>query len=791
MNRKISFFKSLFNTTVGYQITLSESFDRIRTGKSKDVIDSVRNAPNDEVRKEAKKNLPAIMFNGIFTSRTDDGLKEHSGLCILDFDKFETNAKLKKFRKELEQDDFIFCVFTSPSGNGLKAIVKIPQCDKDEHKLYFKAIGQHFNSEYFDEKNCNVSRVCFESYDPKIYVNDNSFEWTQKAEEQGYHVSDKIPVLPLKNENDIITKLMKWWSDNYGLIEDNWNNNLFILSSAFCNYGIDSDYAISYISNNITGANMPLNDIESLVRSSYKRTTFGNKYFEDSATIKRIKQKVQKGDSIEIIAQSFPTIDKETLEEVNDEIKKNSSVFWEVFMNKQGVETISIDPIKYKNFLEENGFNKFYAEGGDVPLFVRHEQNIVNTTSVEKIKDFVMTYLLKKGELTVWNYMAKSTMFFSEKFLNMLGSIELSMLQDTQDKCYLYYKNGVVQVGKKDIKFLSYIEVDGFVWEKHIINRDFKRSDQHQNDFQDLVSKVSDNNEQRLKALENTLGYLMHSFKDKTDQKAVILNDQEISDDANGGSGKSLMLTALSSFKKTVTINGKAFDPNKSDFVYQRCDVDTQILAFDDVKKNFNFENLFSLVTQGITINKKNKDEIFIPFERSPKIIITTNYVINGSGGSHDRRRHEIEFNQYFSAKHSPLNEYGKLLFDSWSESEWTAFDNYMIHITQNFLNEGLTEPVSINAEIKRFIQQTDKDFYDWVEDGNIQKNCRQYVTEVVDLFKSEYSTHSSLNNRIFMQWVQRYCDLNKFELTRGRDTKRFFEIQTEDDSTESDDMPF
>ena len=53
-----------------------------------------------------------------------------------------------------------------------------------------------------------------------------------------------------------------------------------------------------------------------------------------------------------------------------------------------------------------------------------------------------------------------------------------------------------------------------------------------------------------------------------------------------------------------VKIDGKAFDPNKSDFVYQRVDLDTQILAFDDVKKNFDLEVKFSLVTEGITIDQ-------------------------------------------------------------------------------------------------------------------------------------------------------------------------------------------
>jgi hypothetical protein len=272
----------------------------------------------------------------------------------------------------------------------------------------------------------------------------------------------------------------------------------------------------------------------------------------------------------------------------------------------------------------------------------------------------------------------------------MLDSIDLKMLQDTKDNSFIYYSNGVVEVTKTSIELIDYVDIDGYIWENQIIKRDFNKSKDIDNDFKDLVGKVSDNNKDRKDSLENTIGYLMHSFKDKTDQKAIILNDQEINDDPNGGSGKSLMLTAIGYFKKVVKIDGKSFDPSRSDFVYQRVDIDTQTLAFDDVKKNFNFENLFSLITEGITVNRKNKDEIFIPFERSPKVIITTNYVIDGAGNSHDRRRHEIEFNQFFNGNHTPLDEYGKLLFDEWDSNEWVSFDNYMINNLQKFLINGL-----------------------------------------------------------------------------------------------------
>ena len=80
---KISLFKSLYSTKdVSYKIEVEEALDRIKNGSSKELIEQIRNGDKDK-----KKLLPAVCFNGTFTSRNDNSLIEHSGLCVLDFDK--------------------------------------------------------------------------------------------------------------------------------------------------------------------------------------------------------------------------------------------------------------------------------------------------------------------------------------------------------------------------------------------------------------------------------------------------------------------------------------------------------------------------------------------------------------------------------------------------------------------------------------------------------------------------------------------------------------------------------
>jgi hypothetical protein len=784
----ISVFKSLYKSDdVPFEVDVLKVLARIKNGTSKDKILKIRNLSDCEEKKNLKNSLLSILFNGTFSARNDNSLIEHSGLCILDFDKYESEDKQNQEREKLMNCKFVFSVFESPSGNGLKALIRIPQCDKETHKRYFKSFGEFINSDYFDFKNSNLSRVCFESYDPNLYINENAIVWDKLTEEEGHSVFERNPILPLTDEDEIIRRLLKWWDNKFGFKTGDRNNNLFILANALCEYGINQDYAFNYVLANVIFGDFSENELLTLFKSAYKRATFNSKYFEDINKIDRIKSNLSKGISKKDIANLLK-IDETIIDEVK-EINDDDD-FWNKFEDKKGNITIKIDSLKYKYWLERKGFKKYYPESATNPTFVHIKSNKVTQSSVDIIKDIVLKFLLDRNEIEVFNFCSKSAQLFSDYYLTMLESIDLKMIKDSRNEAFIPFQNGVVKITKNKVELIDFIDVDGYIWENQIINRDFVKSEDIENDFKNMVAKVSADDSKRINALEHTLGYLIHSFKDKTDQKAIIINDQEIDDNPNGGSGKSLMISALSNFKKVVKIDGKSFDSKKGDFVYQRVTLDTQILAFDDVKKNFDFEQLFSIITEGIAINRKNKDEVFIPFERSPKIIITTNYVINGSGTSHDRRRHEIEFFQYFNGKRNPLTEYGRLLFDSWESSDWIKFDNYMIANLQKFLKNGLVESVSINADIKRLIQSTNKDFYDWVTDGNLPENIRVYNTEIMAKFTTEYKNYNLMNSKTFLKWINEYCKFNDYEITKDKDhVGRYFQIIT--NNIENDEVPF
>lgn len=779
----VTVFKSLFNAKEApYILSIEDIYERIKTGMAgvKEMVEVIRTTKDKDERNNQKKKLKAILFAGEFSQRNDASLTKHSGFMITDFDGFASEQTYQYWRDKLINNPHVYMLFRSPSGNGIKAVVRIPKSDAQEHSLRHEAFGLTLECDYFDTTNKNVSRVCFESYDPDIYLNVFAEEFNGIIESKGYTYQERAPLCVLKNESEIIERIMKF-NFKYEFAEGSRNEYIFRVACCFNEYGLSRSVCEDYLWNNINGQ-FDHQEFLTSIKSAYKKSSSNTKYFDDIKKLERIEKAIISGLPDKEIKKKYD-IEDEDIQEIKQEVEKKSIIFWNVKTKKNGDLDITINEWKYCEFLESNGYKKFYPENAEKPSFVRVVQNKVNLTSSDQIKDFVLDYLKNQNQIDVWNYCSRATYLFNDKYLNFIDSIDLKILQDTKKVSYIPFKNGVVEVKKDECKLVPYLDVDGYIWEKQIIPRNFTRLEDDTNDFKDMIMKVSANDESRYQAMRATLGYLIHAHKDKTDQKAIILNDENISDNPNGGSGKSLVLTSLSHFRRLVKIDGKTFNPQKSDFVYQRVNVDTQILAFDDVKKNFNFENLFSLITEGITVNRKNKDEIFIPFERSAKIIITTNYTINGSGNSHDRRRHEIEFHQYFNGTRTPLDEYGKLLFDQWDEEDWKKFDNFMINNLQHYLTHGLIKSPSINSEAKRFIQQTCKEFYDWANEGNIKIEQYNYTTEVIAEFKQEFSEYYNLSPNVFIKWCAAFADYKKMIFTRGRDSetnKRYFTITEE-----------
>lgn len=766
---EITIFKDIKDTAQPFYRDVDIIIERIREGASQEIVRAIRSEKDKEKRNQLKQSLPAICFSGKFTKRNDSSLVNHSGLICLDFDNFPSEKEMLEEKENLTKDRYTYSVFVSPSGLGLKVLVKIPN-EVDTHKQFFTSLQHHYNNEFFDITCKNVSRVCYESYDPLIYINEQSSIFNQILEQEYQEVvkHKDVQTIPITDENKIVEILTKWWERKYGLNSGERNNNVYILAAAFNDFGVTKTLA-EYVMGNFVSKDFPQSEIKRTIQSAYKQVqNFGTKYYEDEEKVNNVKQKLRKGATAsEIKTQIAEELDVEDsvldnvvrrLEEEQDKQK-----FW----TKSDKGVVKIIHISFKQFLEENGFYKFNPEGSKNYVFVKVTNNLIDHTSEKEIKDFILNYLLDVDDKSIYNYFAECTRYFREEFLTLLSSINVYFIADTKDNAYLYYTNCAVKITKNEIIPIDYLDLGGYVWKDHVIDRVFDVCEVTNCNYKTFIHNISGSNDTRIKSMESTMGYLLHGWKNLSYCPATILNDEVISDNPEGGTGKGLFMNGLSHMKKLVVIDGKSFNFEKS-FAYQLVSADTQILCFDDVKKHFDFERLFSVVTEGLTLEKKNKDAIKIPFSKSPKVAITTNYAIKGKGSSFERRKWELELSQFYTKEFTPLVEFGKLMFGEWNDNDWCQFDNYMITCLQLYLDKGLLKSDFVNLKTRKFSAETSHEFIEWcgIIDGmhnpKLTKDSRIYSNDLYMDFVNEYPDYGpkakmTVSRIRFGKWLASY----------------------------------
>lgn len=778
----ITVFKDLFRSTdVPYIVPIEKIIKRIKDGTSKDLILKIRKEQDEDKKDYLKKKLPSILFAGEFTERSKSGLKSHSGLMIIDFDDFPNEDVYSEMFEVITKNKHTVTAFRGPSGDGIKAVIRIPKCDKFEHERYFKTFNAEFKYDYFDKSNCDVSRVCFESFDPNIYVNLEAEVYSPKLIDDGYQVKDYISHTPLTDESKIIDRIMDWnWSKDF--VKGQRNNFIFDLAGAFCEFGISESTAFSYIWNYVVSGEFSERETITTIKNVYKKRQFGSRFFVDYEKENQLRKDI-KDKPKEKIQKEYNLSDEE-YDEVKD--KSEHEYFWYFEEESKGKQKVKVDPLKYKFFLERNGFKKFFHNDSQKPTWVQIESNKVSETSVEKIKDFVLTYLLENNHSAVWSHCVNYSTLFSEQFLLMLETVELMMLEDKKNKSFIAYENGILEVTKDSVKLVDYIDIHGYIWESQIIKRNFEYVDENNNEYKKFISNISNKESE---PIECVIGYLLSTYKNKMNNKAIILNDEVISENPEGGTGKGLFIQGLRQIRKVSILDGKTFDDKKS-FPYQTVSQETQILVFDDVKKNWDFETKFSLVTEGMTLERKNKDAIKLTVEESPKMVVSTNYAIRGEGNSHDRRRHEIEIAQYYGKELTPYDEFGRQLFDDWDEDEFKAFDNYMVYCLQLFLNKGLIKQNAKNIKLRKFIAETSMEFFDWISDeDNFTLNNMNAKVHFFEKFIDEYPDFKKwLTRKRFNIWVQKYGSYAGLEFTQGNSQgMRWFMLSNNND----DKLPF
>jgi len=324
---KFTRYQSLFKTNEPEIIEFYQFVSELTTHQP--IIDEIRNETVKERKDYLKKNLPGYCFAGIFGTRSDRGFTEHSGMAIIDFDKIPETNYTQEFTAICKLP-FILAAWRSPSGNGIKALLKIPTSTIKEHELRLRTFAQYYGSEYLD-LDADICRFCFTSYDPNPYINQEAEDFTLmfSEEELNNKAEYNNEIVNAIGDEDKIVKIITKFKRSTEFVEGQRNKHTFSIASHFCEYGVKKQTCIDYLTNHVWSADFTSEGIKA-VNSAYKIRKFNSKQLEDR------EAKVSQSNEISYPFDIFPERIRDSIFEVSRELSLNP-----IFLATAGLWTCS------------------------------------------------------------------------------------------------------------------------------------------------------------------------------------------------------------------------------------------------------------------------------------------------------------------------------------------------------------------------------------------------------------------------------------------------------------------
>lgn len=766
----ITIFPTLFKLTSPTLIEPTDVIERIRHGSphTRNIIEELR-ATTDPVQiKRLKESLPVYLWSGEFNHRSAAGCLAHSGLICLDFD--------DEVKANVIGNPYVYIAFLSPTGTGVKAIVRIPPII-EQHERHFRALQEYFNLPTLDTGG-DLPRSCFDSIDPDIYVNESAPVFIAEEGEEP-QPSSSHTYFPVTDEHEIIQRIKTWLDRRKTFATGGRNSYIHSFCAAMNRFGVSRASAES-VALSYAGKDFGEREILAVVKSAYGNTAqSGTAVFENVRILNSFKVQKQMGVSDDKLIDEakrngLKPVQAQTLI-ASLESGKTITKFWTVIERPNDRLQIDFNYHLMFMWLSQQGFYR-YKLAEDTIILIRKTNNIISLCDRTDIIDAINNYMKRllpvdpHMNAVLQSFTTKSRQLVHPDQLMFLDYCDPEWIEDRRDEGYFFFQNHAVKVTKKRIEAIEYSELPGCIWSRQILSRPISIDENVECEYEKFISLVSCGNHppeqhqaQNYFALTSIIGYMLHNYKDKNKSRAIVLTDEAISDFAEGGTGKGVFVQGLREMKRLAFIDGKNFKFDKA-FLWQSLSIDTQIVWMDDVKKDFNFDQLFAVLTSGIEIEKKNKNPFFIPYERSPKFIITSNYSIKGDGNSIDRRKHEMEFKQYFNKSHTPEEEFGHILYDDWDSDEWNKFYNFMFDCFQYYLSNGLVAAENKNLSFKKLLHQSCQDWIDWC-DINITCTMSKAKADIHNQFVSDNPDYNKVKINTTTKWLEMYCKYKGYQI--------------------------
>jgi hypothetical protein len=735
---KITVFRNIFDTTDPLHMDVLEILKRIKDGNSKDIVEKIRNESDKDAKGDIKKRLPSICFSGRFSERKASSLLEHSGLICLDIDDLK-KKQLQEIKDAICEDDHVFACFISPSGVGLKIILKIHP-DKAEHKSQFLALEHHFNqvlSKFgacVDKSGKDVGRVCYESFDPEIYFNQDSEIWIECRDEE-------IEQKEVTDPDDVIKKLQTWIDQKETYFKGNRNNFLFVFASSLCRYGIGQMRALAYLQENYS--DFPFTELKTTVKSAYNQNEFGSQFFTQA----EMKSRITKVKGVK---------------------EKDVTAFWSI--NDKG--RVVIDPKQFLHFISANGFGIYRQHKGDKKWsFVQVTNMIVDVVDVMDIKQHILKYVEDHAPEPVFAELQMKNRFFENTFLNALPILDVEQIKDNKESSFVFFEEFYYEIFGDRAEKHDYVDLKGrHIWRSQMSKKNITElCDYKDHDFNKFVFNATGKNVEKYNDARTALGYLMHTYKKRRLAKLVYACDQSIGEldgMANGGTGKNLFFESMKFVRSIVDLDGKDFD-KRDKFKFQTVQDDTQMVSIDDYEGNI--KELFTRVTGHFEVERKGLDKVVMSFDDAPKMMVSSNTSPSGFSSSFHRRLYMVEFSDHYNSDHTPADEFGDRDFfsDDWDQNDYNCLFSFLFGCIQEYLSKGLrVHEVSEGAKLKQAVMNTGFDFAEYMSGYDID----EFINGRVLYDRYVKGTGDGLLLQEFYSKLRKLCGIYGWTLdTRGK----------------------
>lgn len=309
--KNISFFPSVHRPNNSKDMTIDRFLDIIKNGnygimsrgKYKktipEVIKEIRGIQDKEAIAKLKTLwLPIACINGVFKTKHDHGISSYSSFLALDYDNFKSRSEMDKAKEYLIKFEFVYAIFETPSGNGIKAIILHDSVDPKNHYNLFSQLVKKCYRPEIDTAVSDISRGHFFSYDPGLWRNpspkayhfvfDPSIESPMPVKEtevesingtikldQG--VSDFLHKLweQILTDDAVIERLDRYWHDKCPKYYEKGNrhNGIMVMAGTLCKAGVIKDKANEYLLNSYP--DMSKKEIADIISYAYENNSFG------------------------------------------------------------------------------------------------------------------------------------------------------------------------------------------------------------------------------------------------------------------------------------------------------------------------------------------------------------------------------------------------------------------------------------------------------------------------------------------------------------------------------------